>query len=837
MPSQRFAEAVRRWQGGQHGEAESLCRATIDADATDVDARRLLAEILTGSGRRVEAIAACRQVAELAPLDAANQRRLAELLSQTGDFASAESALKYALKLEPHNTRALNNLGNLMIGLGRISEAIPLLDQALKIQPTYPIALNNLGIALTRSGRLREALAAFERALDTEPRMPAASSGRIHALLALDRPAEALAVCEELLGNRSGSGIFPGLHGLRACALLELKRTPEALSAAAEATSIDPLDAQAFLALGFARVVLGQAASALQAFERALALRPSLAKAHGGRGLALAAMGMADEAIAAYERAAALDPQDPAVFLEVGQLMLRLGRHTNAHAAFCAVLDLQPNHRSALEGRAMTLIGLNRHEEALPLLGALDGSGPPIDYLTGVKFHSQLHCCDWQNYEASRQAIAAGVRRGERVEAPFSFLAHGESAADQRLCAQTFVADRCKVEHGSTARRESLGGRRLRIAYLSSDFGDHPVGQLMVGLLEAHDRSRFEIYALSAAPKTDSPLRRRLERSVDHFLEMAALQDAAYAERMAELSIDIAVDLGGHTTGSRTRVLARRPAPVQVSFLGYPGTSGADFMDYIAADRHVIPESEQDHYSERVIYLPDTYLPNDFALPTEAAPTRAQAGLPPGGFVYCSFNAPYKISPTMFDSWMRILNAVPDSVLWLREATVVVKKNLAKEAQGRGVDPARLIYAPRMHTHEAHIARLSLADLFLDTSPYNAHTTACDALGAGVPVITVQGSTFASRVATSVLHACGLGHLAVQTTQEYELLAQDLAHAPQVMTKLKAHLGQVRTTAPLFDTVRFCRHLEAAYGEIWDRHLRGESPSALWVSPLPSKSP
>jgi protein O-GlcNAc transferase len=831
MPSERFAEAIRRWQGGQHREAEALCRATIEADATDTDARRLLAEILAGSGRWPEAIVACQQVAVLAPLDAANQRRLAELFSQTGDSASAESALNRALELEPNNARALNNLGNLLTRLGRVSEAIPLLEQAIVVQPAYPIALNNLGLALARSGRLDEAIAAFDRALCAAPLLPAAYLGRIHALLAVDRPADALTACEELLARRGTSDGFAGLLGLRACALLDLKRAPEALAAATEATLADPRDAQAFLALGLARVLCGQATGALEAFDRALALRPTLAKAHGGRGLALAATGKADEAIAAYERAAALDPRDPVVFLEVGQLMLRLGRHANAHAAFCAALELHPTHRDALEGRAMTLIGLNRHEEALPLLTALEASGPPIDYLPGVKFHSQLHCCDWRDYDASRHTIGAGVRRGERVEAPFSFLAHGESAADQRLCAQTFVADRCRVAHRLTVRGERLGGRRLRIAYLSSDFGDHPVGQLIAGLLESHDRSRFEIYALSAAPKTDSPLRRRLERAVDHFLEMAALQDAAYAAQMAELSIDIAVDLGGHTTGNRTRVLALRPAPLQVSFLGYPGTSGADFMDYIVADRHVIPEPERIHYSEQVIYLPDTYLPSDFAVPPVAAPTRIEAGLPADGFVYCSFNAPYKISPALFDVWIRILTAAPDSVLWLREASGAVKKNLAREAERRGADPARLIYAPRVPTHTAHGARLSLADLFLDTSPYNAHTTASDALGAGVPVITLRGKTFASRVATSLLHACDLGHLAVQTAEEYEQLAIALARTPHRVAELKAHLSRVRMTAPLFDTVQFCRHLEAAYNEIWARHERGEGPSTLWVDP------
>jgi predicted O-linked N-acetylglucosamine transferase (SPINDLY family) len=508
--------------------------------------------------------------------------------------------------------------------------------------------------------------------------------------------------------------------------------------------------------------------------------------------------------------------------------MLRLGRFGNAHAAFCAALELAPDHMPALEGRTKTLIALGRYQEALPGLAAIYDAAPKEDYLRGLKLHAQLQCCDWSEFEVERRAIAEGVRRGERADNPLSFIVHNDSPADQRRCARLYALDRCSVGAQPSRRPLTSAGARLRVAYLSADFGDHPVAQLMAGVFESHDRSRIETYAFSAGANDHSRLRQRLERGFDHFLDITAMQDAGIAARMAELSIDVAVDLGGHTTGSRTRVLAYRPAPVQVAFLGFPGTLGADFIDYIIADRHVIPETDGIHYTEQVIYLPDTYLPNDFSCKIHVASSRREAGLPAAGMVFCSFNAPYKISPTVFDLWMRILRRVP-GVLWLRDASEAVKRNLAREAERRGVDASRLIYAPRVLTLADHRARLSLADMFLDTQPYNAHTTASDALGAGVPVITLRGNTFASRVATSLLHAVGLGHLSVQTPVEYERLAVELAGAPHALADLKAHLRRARSTAPLFDTVRFCRHLEAAYFEIRARHERGERPSTLWV--------
>jgi protein O-GlcNAc transferase len=745
------------------------------------------------SGRHSEAEQLCKSALNDESTALAAHRLLGEMYTALGRWAEGIVACRRVLELAPADAANLRRLATLLAQTGDLGCAISALEQSLIIEPDNPRALNNLGKFLIGLGRPSDAIRFLERAVAVNPSYPIA----VYNLgLALSRTGRLERAID---------------HYERALSLEE--RFPEALTDMARAL-----------------MARGRVAEALASFDRALALQPSSAKAHAGRGLALAATGRCDDALSAYETAARLDPRDSSVFLEIGHLMVRLGRLENALAAFCAANDLNPSDITALQCRTLTQIALHRHEEALPGLLALSVAAPWTDYLAGSKFHSRLHCCDWSDFEVESRTIAERVRRGERADAPLTFIVHNDNPADQRRCAETYVLDRCSIDRSAMRPSSRSSKQRLRVAYISGDFRAHPVAQLMAGVFESRDRSRIEAYAFSLGQSDGSQIRERLKRSFDHFFEVSAMTDAAIAARIAELSIDVAVDLGGHTLGARTRVLAYRPATVQVSFLGFPGTSGADFIDYIIADRHVIPETDRVHYTEQIIYLPDSYLPNDFPMTINPAPSRLEAGLPARGIVFCCFNAPYKISPKIFDVWMRVLNSVPESVAWLRDVSASARVNLSMEAERRGVDPKRLIYAPHVPSLADHYARLSLADLFLDTHPYNAHTTASDALRAGVPVITLPGNSFASRVATSLLNAVGLGHLSAETPQHYELLAAQLAQAPNELAALKAHLRDVHTTAPLFDPVRFCRHLETAYFEILARHERGEVPSALWVS-------
>lgn len=734
----------------------------------------------------------CKAVIARDPARADAHRLLVEIHSAAGRNSEAIAACQRVAELAPQDAPNWRRLAVLLSQNRTPQAAISALETSLKIEPDNARALNNLGNLLTETGRANDAIPVLERALAVQPNYPVALNN---------------------LGN----------------ALTSVGRSDEAIERYQSALALNARFLEVLMNLGRTLHAAKRFAEALDVFDRAVVIDPKLARAHSGRAQALAMLGQGREAITTYRQALLLNPRDFAAFVQMGHVMLSLGYFGNADSAFTAALELVPGDLAAEEGRVMALLALNRHEEAIPAIAALRRAAPWNEYLQGHQLHAQLQCADWSEFDFESRDIAERVRRGERVDLPLSFIAHNESPADQLLCARTFILDRWPHDTPALARAARSPNARLRIAYLSPDFRDHPVAKLIAGVIESHDRSRFETYAFSMGHDDGSEIRRRLESAFEHFQDVVDVSDSAVAERMADLAIDIAIDLGGHTQGSRTQILARRPAPVQVGFLGFPGTLGADFIDYIVADRHVIPGSHRAHYAEQVIYLPNSYLPGALPPPCDISPTRMGTGLPERGIVFCCFNAPHKILPPVFDAWMRILKAVPESVAWLRDTSPTVKTNLGREAEGRGIDPARLVFAPKTITNAEHCARLALADLFLDTRPYNAHTTASDALGAGVPVITMRGNAFAGRVAMSLLHACGLGHLSVDTLEQYEQLAIELARSPSDLANLKDQLLRTRATVPLFDTTLFCRHLEAAYVEIWARHERGEKPSTLWI--------
>jgi protein O-GlcNAc transferase len=414
------------------------------------------------------------------------------------------------------------------------------------------------------------------------------------------------------------------------------------------------------------------------------------------------------------------------------------------------------------------------------------------------------------------------------VIAPFTFVNFCGDPTLLRACVENFTADKIARLPPALWRGTPYRHDKIRIAYVSADFREHAVGFLVAGLIESHDRARFEITGISLSDDDGGAMRARFAAAFDHFHEMQAVGDAEVAALLKEKEIDIAVDLMGHTQGSRPGIFAHRPAPVQVQYLGYPGSMGAGFIDYTIADAVVAPFADEAFFREKIVQLPDCYQVNDDRLDLLPPPSRREAGLPEEGFVFCCFNNSRKITAPMFDIWMRLLQAVPHSVLWLVEEKGGASAHLQAAAMARGVDPARLIFAPRRKLGE-HLARHRLADLFLDTLPYNAHATASFALWAGVPLVTCRGSSFAGRVATSLLQGIGLPELSVENLEAYEALALKLARDPAALRALRARLEQNRATQPLFDTFRFTRNLEAAYTSMWQRAERGEPPRSFAV--------
>lgn len=675
---------------------------------------------------------------------------------------------------------------------GRLDEAERLYGLVLSTHPRQVDALHLLGVAAMQRGRLAEAERLIGQAVALKPDFVAAYYNLGNTQRLAERLDEALASYDRAVALKPEYG---EAHYNRANTLVALRR---------------PVDA-------------------LASFDTAIRLLPQLAEAHNNRGTVLKELGRATEALASYDRAIALKPNFAEAQYNSGVALEALRRPQEALARFDRALALKPDMAEALNSRGNVLLELRRPVEAAEGFRRLVAVVPDYPYAIGRLHHAMLHCCDWSEHAALTARVEQAVLAGRRAAMPFSFLAVSASPDAHRRCAETFAADQFPAAPAPLWMGERYAHDRIRLAYLSADFRDHPVPILIAGVLERHDRARFETIGVSLAPDDGSAMRRRLEASFEVFVDATGMTDRTVAEKLRAMEVDVLVDISGFTQGVRTGILAHRPAPVQVNYLGFPGTMGAPYIDYILADATVVPPNEQRFFTEKVIHLPDAYQANDGKRAIAvAAPTRGQVGLPARGFVFCCFNKNYKIMPDVFDVWMRLLRRVEGSVLWLLAAHDAASDSLRREAARRGVDPARLVFAPRVRPEE-HLARHALADLFLDTLPYNAHTTASDALWAGLPLVTCTGTAFPGRVATSLLRAAGLPELVAPNLAAYEALALRLATEPGLLAGIRAKLTVNRATCALFDTDRMRRHIEQAYATMHARQLRGAAPQAFAV--------
>lgn len=582
---------------------------------------------------------------------------------------------------------------------------------------------------------------------------------------------------------------------------------------------------------------LGRHDEALEAYRNGLAAEPDNADLWCGLGAVLRSLARNDEAADAYRRAADLRPNDLAVLAGLGDALKQIPDAADeAVAVFRQAVALRPDVDAGHLVLAQTLADCGRVEESIETLraAALRPSTDPSVWNLLTQWCRTVW--DWSELESDQAELLRLLRTSDQPVDPFVLFTQPSTPADQLENARK-MAERTKRGVrpllGPAGKRAPSGDGRIRIGYLSSDLHTHATAILMAELFERHDRGRLEITAYSWSVDDGSPLRRRLENAFDRFVEIGSMSDREAAQRIRDDGIDILVDLKGYTKGGRLGILALRPAPVQVNYLGFPGTLGADFVDYIITDAIVTPMEHQPFFSEKIVHLPDTYQPNDTNRRIAAdLPNRAVCGLPEEGFVFCCFNNIYKLTPEMFDIWARILIAVPGSVLWVLSDQERAEDNLRREAMIRGVDPARIVFANRA-APPLHLARHRLADLFLDTLPVNAHTTASDALWAGLPVLTCPGETFASRVAASLVAAAGLPELAVATLDEYEAMAIRLATEPETLSSLRQRLIGNRLTVPLFDIDRYAYHLEQAYERMWEIHRAGRPPEAFAVEALP----
>lgn len=577
-----------------------------------------------------------------------------------------------------------------------------------------------------------------------------------------------------------------------------------------------------------------QPKNAIDCYRTALKLAPDHPQILLQLGNAYAALGRHEEAAAQFRAALRSDPGQPAAHYNLGNALRELGRPEQAAASYHAALKLDPNDADSHNNLGNVLRETGQLDQAITCYREALRLNPGLHHARMHLLHQRQHICDWEGLEQEVAEIRRLVREEPQAQiSPFAFLAlPGTTAAEQRRCAENWVANRFArlIADGQQLAYDQARPRheKLRIGYLSADFRQHPLTSLAAELMELHDRDGFEIYGYSYGPNDQSAARKRWERGFDRFVDIRPLSLHQAAQRIFDDRIDILVDLTGFTQGSRSGILALRPAPIQINWLGYPGTMGAPFADYLIADSFVTPPDAAPHYRENIVYLPGCYQPNDRQRPAAAAPSRAECALPEDAFVFCCFNQTFKITPQVFDIWLEILKSTPKSVLWLLECNPWATANLRRAAEARGVAPQRLLFAPRA-AQEQHLARHRCADLFLDTLPYNAHTSTSDALWMGLPVLTCAGETFASRVAGSLLQNANVPELITQTLDDYAQLALQLAANPEQLTALRRRLIASRSTMSLFDTPAFTRHVEHAYRRMWQRHAQGLPPETFSV--------
>jgi predicted O-linked N-acetylglucosamine transferase (SPINDLY family) len=827
---------------GQIARAQALCEDVLREAADHPDALLLRAVIEMQMGRPAPAADSARLAIAAGASRPGTHALLGDALLALGRSGEALESYEAALRGDAGCVAALYGRANALLDLGRPLDALQSYDRLIAIRPDDADALFNRGNALLRLRRLDAALESYEAAIRRSPAHAAAFNNLGSAQMMLKRHAAALASFDAAVVIEPQ--FIEALHN-RGCALRDLRRPLESLEAIDAALRLRPDFTQALVSRGQVLRELKRPHDALESFEQAVRLKADSADAQRGRGDALLDLERFEDALAAYDAAQRLDSGLAQTYVSRGNCLRALRRFAAAIECYDSALRLEPDHADAHFHRGTAYLQWDREpEEALASYARALALNPEFDFAPGALYYGLRNHADWQVAAAAAapDAILQSVLECKRVVAPFPFLSVTDSAEAQLRCAQTYSAYRCPsaerivpVDRTPTVGRDS-GSRgtreRLRVAYVSADFREHPVSYLMAGVFERHDRRRFEPFAISLSPEEASPMGRRVRRAFCGFFEVGARNDRQIADFIRSLQIDIAVDMTGFTDGFRPQIFAQRCAPIQVNYLGFPGTMGAPFMDYILGDDFVIPPEEQVHYSERVVYLPDCFQANDSQRAIGGRTfERIEVGLPPDAFVFCCFNNTYKINPGMFDIWMRLLRRAPDSVLWLLGSREAVRENLRREAAAREVDPARLVFTPRQ-PYLDYLGMLPLADLYLDTLPFNAGTTASDALWAGVPLLTCAGNAFAARMAGSLLRAIRLPELITHSLEEYERQALNLALDRAGLARLRQRLRGNRTTTPLFDTDLFRRGLESAYETMWLRHERGEGPAGFRVQPL-----
>ena len=725
------------------------------------------------------------------------QFQQAVVLHQQGRLQEASQIYEGLLQVDPKHFHALHLLGVIASQTKNYEIAVDLIGKAIIINSNNPAAYSNQGAALKELGQLQAAVDSYDKAISLKPD-------------------------------------FAEAHSNKGAALKKLRQFSAAAASCDKAISLKPDHAEAYLNRGNVLRELEHLSSAVAAYDTAISLKSDYAEAHNNKGVALKELKQFSAAAASYDKAISLKPDYAEAYLNRGNVLKELGQFKAALASYDNAISFKPDLEEAYYNKGNLLLEMGQIGAALISYERAYSIQPERAYLLGTLIHARMQLCVWDKLQSRVNELIDKVQSNEKV-----VMASVLSLTDSREVHRKVAQIRTQDKHPAAAKAMWSGQRyahkKIRLAYVSCDFKAHPATLNNIGMWERHDRARFEVIAISYGPvhqegaTVEGQLKTRLVKAFDRFLDVGDKSDEQIAGLMRELEVDIAVDISGTMQGSRQGILAHRAAPVQVNLYGY--TSGAPYMDYIVADRVVMPPEHREGYTEKVVYMPDAWLANDASRQVSSRQfTRAELGLPEAGVVYCSFNNAYKINPQMFDVWMRILQRVPGSVLWLQgDGQEQIKENLRREASARGVDPARLVFAVKLESMAEHLARHRVADVFLDTLPFNAQTTAVDALWAGLPVLTCMGESIFARMAGSVLMALGMGELVSKDWQEYEEKAVRVGLEEGYAKSLKERLERNRVDAPLFDTQRLTHNMERAYEQMHHRVQQGLGPQAFEV--------
>jgi predicted O-linked N-acetylglucosamine transferase (SPINDLY family) len=713
-------------------------------------------------------------------------------LQQNGRAQDAELIYKNLLQISPSHIGAKTMLGIIYVLTERDIEGVRLLKSSLNKDPKQFWAHNALGCGLFNTKQYQEAIFNFNKALILKPDYTDAYFNLGKTQRALGHYKDAIVSYSKCI-NLDKS--YADAYNNRGTIYLEnLKNYENAVTNFQQFLTLAPESFQGFYNLGNALKQLERYEEALLSYSRAIHLKPDYAEAYFNQGLTFG----------------------------------ELGRHEDALLSYSRAIHLKPDYAEAYYNQGLTFSELRCYDDALASYGLAIQLKPKMDYLLGNLMHTKMLLCDWANFYSLVNQLTESLVNKEIVTTPFVTLALIDNPELQKQSAEIFINENHPLSNQLPKIFKCKKNQKIRIGYFSADFRNHPVSYLTAELFELHNRDQFEIIAFSFALDTQDPIRKRLKKGFDKFIDVRDKSNTQIASLAREMGIDIAVDLGGHTRDSRLDIFAMRAAPIQISYIGYLGTIGAQYFDYLMADQFLIPQDKKESYSEKIAYLPSYQVNDSKQMISKNLFTRTEIGLPENAFVFCCFNNTYKITPSTFDSWMRILNEVNGSVLLLLDANETAKNNLKKEATVRGVDANRLIFGKPLPLPE-YIARYRIANLFLDTLPYNAGTTASDALRVGLPVLTQMGGSFASRMGASILNAVGLPDLITTSPKEYESLAIKLATHPDQLEEIRSRLFGNLSTSPLYNTKLFAHHIELAYQEMYKRNQEELPPDHIYI--------